>query len=340
MVSFFFYPKTIALIGATSNPKKFGNAVTINLLRNKNLSSQIFLVSQKSQEIAGLKPYKSVLDIPKDIDIAIILVPAKVIVNVIDQCLEKKVKGIIIITAGFGEIDDKGKKKEQEIALKSINTGTRIIGPNCVGIQNLDIGLNASFIQTAPKGSISMISQSGSFGCASFYAMERGHIGCSKFANIGNAIDVSFNEILEYFKTDQNTHIISIYMETIENGREFLTILKDIIGLKPIVILKGGRTDFGMKAASSHTGSLASNYKMFQTSLKQTGVVLCENVKSLTFKYYDHEGTEFDMWNSDDEEFGYATPSAIGIKLELGIGSDSKLFETMVTLPVNRMKKE
>jgi acyl-CoA synthetase (NDP forming) len=290
LLSFFFYPKTIAVIGATSNPKKFGNAVTINLLANKNLSGQIFLVSQSSQEIAGLKTFKSILEIQKDIDIAIILVPAKVIDNVIDQCLEKKVKGIIIISAGFGEIDDKGKIKEHEIALKCDKTGTRIIGPNCVGLQNLDIGLNASFIQTAPKGNISMISQSGSFGCASFYAMERGQIGCSKFANIGNAIDVSFNEILEYFKNDQSTQIISIYMETIENGRGFLNILKNMIEIKPIVVLKGGRTDLGMKAASSHTGSLASNYKMFKTSLKQTGVVLCENVNDFitalkTFSY-------------------------------------------------------
>ena len=278
MVSFFFYPKTIAVIGATDNPKKFGNAVTVNLLNNKNLRSQVFLVSQKGQKIAGLRTYKSILEIQRNGDIAIILVPAKVIDEVIDQCLKKKVKGIIIITAGFGEIDEEGKKKEQEIALKSDNTGIRIIGPNCVGLQNLDIGLNASFIQTAPIGHISMISQSGSFGCASFYAMEREHIGCSKFANIGNSIDVSFNEILEYFKTDQNTRIISIYMETIENGREFLKILKEIIAMKPIVVLKGGRTDFGMKAASSHTGSIATNYKMFQTSLKQTGVVLCEDV--------------------------------------------------------------
>lgn len=278
MVSFFFYPKTIAVIGATNNPKKFGNAVTVNLLNNKNLKTQVFLVSQKGQEIGGLRTYKSILEIQREIDIAIILVPAKVIDDVIDQCLKKKVKGIIIITAGFGEIDEEGKKKEQEMTLKSDNSGIRIIGPNCVGLQNLDIGLNASFIQTAPIGNISMISQSGSFGCASFYAMEREYIGCSKFANIGNGIDVSFNEILEFFKTDQNTRIISIYMETIENGKEFVKILKDIIRIKPIVVLKGGRTNYGMRAASSHTGSIATNYKMFQTSLKQTGAVLCENV--------------------------------------------------------------
>jgi acyl-CoA synthetase (NDP forming) len=277
MVSFFFFPKTIAVIGATSNPKKFGNAVTINILQNESLQSEIFLVSHKSQEIMGLKCHKSILEIPKDIDIAIILVPARVIDNVIDHCIEKKVKGIIVVTAGFGEINEEGKKKEYEIYTKCREAGIRIMGPNCVGIQNLDIGLNASFIQTAPPGHISMISQSGSFGCASFYAMEREYIGCSKFANIGNNIDVSFNDILEFFSSDQNTQIICIYMETLENGKKFLNAAKKIVIGKPIVVLKGGRTSLGMQAASSHTGSIATNYKMLKTSLKQAGAVLCEN---------------------------------------------------------------
>ena len=290
MVSFFFYPKAIAVIGATNNPKKFGNAVTINILKNKNLQTKVYLVSRKTQEIAGLNCNKSILDIEEEIDVAIILVPAKVINQVIDECIEKKVKGIIIITAGFGEINEEGKKREKEIALRCNEAGIRIMGPNCVGIQNLDIDLNASFIQTAPTGYISMISQSGSFGCASFYAMEREYIGCSKFANIGNNVDVSFNEILNFYNKDENTRIICIYMETIENGKDFLKTLKEIVYIKPIVVLKGGRTNFGMRAASSHTGSIATDYKMLKTSVNQAGAVLTENVTDFitalkTFSY-------------------------------------------------------
>ena len=277
MVSFFFNPKTIAVIGATSNPKKFGNAVTVNLLKNPSLQSELFLVSRNSQEISGVKCYKSILEIPTDIDVAIILVPAKVIDEVIDQCIKKNVKGVIIITAGFGEINKEGKKKEIEIAQRCNNAGIRVMGPNCVGIQNLDTGLNASFIQTAPLGNTGMVSQSGSFGCAIFYAMEREYIGCSKFANIGNGIDVSFSEILEFLKNDEKTQIICVYIETIENGRKFLETVRDITPIKPIVLLKGGRTNLGMKAASSHTGSIATNYKMLKASLKQSGTVLCES---------------------------------------------------------------
>lgn len=278
MVKLFFKPKTIAVIGATANPKKFGNAVTINILRNKNLESELFLITHKSTEIMGLKCYRSVIDVPKDVDLAIILVPAKYVEDVVDKCIEKRVKRIIIVTAGFGEIDEKGKVVEHQIAKKCREAGIRVMGPNCVGIQNLDIALNASFIQTAPQGNISLISQSGSFGCASFYAMEKENLGCSKFANVGNNIDVSFSEILEYFNEDVNTHIICIYMETISDGRTFLNTLKKILPNKPIIILKGGRSPKGMKAASSHTGSMVSNYKMLKTSIKQAGAILCENV--------------------------------------------------------------
>ena len=277
MISLFFSPKTIAVIGATANPKKFGNAVTINILQNKDLACELYLITQNTKEILGIKCYKSILNVQKEIDLAIILVRARVVDSVIDECIEKHVKCVIIITAGFGEINQEGKRAEDLIAKKCKKAGIRVMGPNCVGIQNLDIGLNASFIQAAPRGNISMISQSGSFSCASFYAMDRENIGCSKFANIGNNIDVSFDEILDFYKEDANTKIICIYMETVEEGRKLLNTLKTIVPIKPIIILKGGRTSTGMKAASSHTGSIATNYKMLKTSIQQAGATLCEN---------------------------------------------------------------
>jgi len=278
MLSVFFYPKSIAIIGATGDPKKFGNAVTTNILNNKNLMSRVYLVSHGSKEIEGLKTYNSILDITDDIDISIILVPANVVESVIDQCIEKKVKGIIIVTSGFGEINEEGKRKEKKIVDKCREAGIRVIGPNCVGIQNADIGLNASFIQTPPQGEISMVSQSGSFGCAVFYQMERESIGCSKFANIGNGVDVSFDDFLSFFKHDANTKIICVYIETLTNGRRFYEKLREITPIKPVIVLKGGKTATGMLAAQSHTGSIASNYKILKTAITQAGAILCENV--------------------------------------------------------------
>ena len=197
---------------------------------------------------------------------------------IIDECIEKKVKGIIIVTAGFGEIDEEGKQIEKKLSQKCKNAGIRVMGPNCVGIQNNEINLNASFIQMAPKGNISMISQSGSFACALFYAMEKENLGCSKFANIGNDIDVSFIDILKYYNEDEMSKIICIYMETIDSGKQFCKNINDMILNKPVVILKGGKTNYGMKAASSHTGALASNYKMLKTAVRQAGAILCEEI--------------------------------------------------------------
>ena len=278
MLSVFFYPESIAIIGATSDPKKFGNAVTTNILKNKDLTSKVYLVSHGSKEIEGIKTYNSILDITAEIDIAIILVPANFVESVVDQCIEKKIKGIIIVTSGFGERDEQGKVKERIIVNKCKEAGIRVIGPNCVGIQNADIGLNASFIQTPPHGEISMISQSGSFGCAVFYQMERDVIGCSKFANIGNGVDISFDDLLSFFTYDENTKIICIYLETISNGRRFYEKLKQITHIKPVIVLKGGKTATGMLAAQSHTGSIASNYKILKTAMIQAGAVMCENV--------------------------------------------------------------
>lgn len=278
MISKFFFPKTIAIIGATADQKKFGNAVTMNILENESLESEVFLVSHGSKEICGISTYESILDVDNDIEIALILVPAKHVESVIDDCIQKKVKGIIIVTAGFGEINQKGKELEKKIALKCRSAGIRVMGPNCVGIINRDINLNASFIQMPPKGHISMISQSGSFGCACFYKMENHNFGISKFVNLGNKIDISFGDILPFFTRDKKTEIIAIYMEEIIEGRKFLEIIREVNQKKPIVILKGGKTKKGREAASSHTGSIATNYKLLNTAIHQAGVILCENI--------------------------------------------------------------
>jgi acetyl-CoA synthetase (ADP-forming) len=277
MIDYFFYPKSIAIIGATANPKKFGNAVTLNILKNKHPNIDLFLISQNRNEILGIKCYASILDVPQAIDLAIILVPARIIQSVIDDCVKKCVKGIIIITAGFSEINEEGRKDEEIITRKCQEAGIRVMGPNCVGIQNIDLNLNASFIQTAPLGNISIISQSGSFGCATFYALEQEGLGISKFANIGNNIDVSFVDVLDFFSHDTNSKIIGMYMETIKHGKDFFNKLREIVQYKPLILLKGGRTSIGMKAASSHTGSIASNYKILKVAINQTGALLCEN---------------------------------------------------------------
>ncbi len=290
MPHLFFFPKSIALIGATENPKKFGNAVTKNLVENPNLQVELYPVSRSASSIMGIKAYPSVEEIPVAIDLAIILVPAKVVPLVVDQCIKVHVKRIIIVTAGFGEVTKEGKEIERQMAEKCRAAGIRLIGPNCVGIQNMKLGMNASFIQSPLLGNVSMVSQSGSFGCAVIDGMRWNNLGLSKFANIGNAADISFDEILDYFGTDDDTAVISIYSEAINDGKSFYRKLVEIAPKKPVVVLKGGRTSAGMAAAGSHTGSIASNYRILKTAVEQAGGVMCEKMEDYitalkTFSY-------------------------------------------------------
>ncbi|MHA1452900.1 MAG: acetate--CoA ligase family protein [Promethearchaeota archaeon] len=282
MSSIFFNPKKVAIIGATAHPRKFGNVVTKNILMNQDRDYEIFLVSLKKQPINGLEPYQSILDIPGDIDVAIILVPARAVEEVVDNCIQKTVKGIIIVTGGFGEINEDGKALERRIAAKCKKAGIRVIGPNCVGIQNLDIGLNASFILEPPKGDVGFITQSGSFGAAVLYAMKDANLGCSKFANLGNMIDVSYSEVLEFYNQDPSTKIICMYLESVSNGREFFSCIKKVIPNKPILVVKGGRTETGMSAVSSHTGSLSTNYNLLKSAVEQAGGYMIEYIADYT----------------------------------------------------------
>ncbi len=278
MVEQFFYPKSNAVIGATADPRKFGNAVTINLLENKNLESEIFPVNPKADTICGLKSYPTIVDIEKEVDLAILLVPAKAVPIVIDQCIEKKVKRIIVVSAGFAEINEEGRKIEQKMVKKAKDANIRVIGPNCVGLMNLDIGMNASFVLTPLKGTTSIVSQSGSFAAACLYEMWWQGLGFSKFANLGNMADVNLTDLLDYFKNDNSTSVVCVYLENVVDGRAFYIKMKEVAKEKPTVILKGGRTSAGMKSASSHTGSMATDYTSLKAAIKQSGATLCESL--------------------------------------------------------------
>ncbi|MCE7741702.1 MAG: acetyl-CoA synthetase [Candidatus Heimdallarchaeota archaeon] len=278
MVKEFFYPKTIAVIGATADSKKFGNAVTVNLLENEQLESELFPINPKSTEILGLKSYASILEVEKEVDLAIVLVPSKAVPIVVDQCIEKNVKRIIIVSAGFGEINEEGKKLEQAMTSKALKKDIRIIGPNCVGIMNVDTGMNASFILSPPKGNVSMVTQSGSFGAACLYEMQDQGLGFSKFANLGNMSDINLTDLLGFYLEDANSEVVCIYLENVIDGRKFYEILKKVANKKPTIILKGGRTAYGASAAASHTGSIATDYSSLKAAIKQSGATLCENL--------------------------------------------------------------
>ncbi len=265
--SMFFNPASIAIVGATDDPKKFGHEVTKNIVSSLKDSSKhvdIFPINPKKSEVMGLKSYRNLREIGKPIDLVIVLVPKKAVKPVVEDAIANRVKGIIIVTAGFGEYSEEGKREEQYLAKLARDNNARIIGPNCVGIINTNIPINASFIITPPPGKIAVISQSGSMAAAIIY----GGIPLGYFANIGNQADISETEILEYFLSLDEVSVVGMYLETLKDPIRFYHTLKN--SSKPIVVFKTGRTEQGAKSASSHTGSIATSHVAFTAAIKQT----------------------------------------------------------------------
>ena len=262
----FFNPKTIAIIGA-SEAFKFGYGPTHYLL---NSNFKTYPVNLTKNEIFGHKAYKNVKDIPDDIDLALIIVGNDNVLQAVKDCVEKRVKGIIIETAGFAETGiDKYIKIQKEIEQIAKHSKVRIIGPNCVGVTNFINGFTTSEVDVNKivKGNISIIAQSGVLGNVVIDWAISEKIGFSKAITLGNKVDIDEIDMLEYLQEDPDTTVITIYLEDVRRGKEFLSVLKKIT--KPIIVLKNGRSESGAIAIRSHTASIAGNDRIFDAILKQ-----------------------------------------------------------------------
>lgn len=226
MLDYFFNPKGIAVIGASNDPKKLGYEVFKNLKEYKK--GKVYPVNIKEEEVQGVKAYKSVKDIPDEIDLAIIVVPKRFVKDTLIQCGEKGVKGVVIITAGFGETGEEGKREEKELVEIAHKYGMRIIGPNCVGIMNTHVDLNATFITVAKKGNVAFISQSGALGAGIVYKTIKEDIGFSKFISVGNMADVDFAELMEYLADTEEDKAIALYIEGVRNGKNSWKLQREL----------------------------------------------------------------------------------------------------------------
>ncbi len=277
----FFHPKSVAVIGASAKPGKVGNGVLVNLLYGSNdqkerkfgFQGKIYPVNPGETEMLGLTAYHSVSQVPGDIDLACILVPAKFVPQALDECGAKGIKSAIIISAGFSEVGEEGKKLEAEVVRIARSYGMRVMGPNCLGILSLHENLNASFApRMPPKGPISFISQSGALCTAVIPYAHEEFIGFSNFVSIGNKCDIDDADLLEYFAEDPNTRCIGLYIESVKDGRKFHDMLSKVARKKPVVVLKSGRTTSGVSAAQSHTGSIAGFDHAYDAAFTQAGV--------------------------------------------------------------------
>jgi len=273
-----FNPKNIAVIGASSKPNSVGNVIFKNVL---NYNKKVYGINIKQEIISRHKTYKSIKDVPeKQIDLVIIAVPQRFVINVLKESAFKKVKFAIIISAGFKEIGN--IKDENEIIQIAKLNNIRIIGPNVLGILDLHSKLDCLFLpeeelKRPKKGNISIISQSGTIGSAILDMLNRNNLGLSKFISYGNASDINESDLLEYLLKDKNTKYILIYAEEIKNGEKFFKIAKK--AKKKIIILKSGLSKKGQEAVMSHTGALAGNLKIYDGIFKQLGVIHANSVK-------------------------------------------------------------
>ncbi|NGX46456.1 MAG: Succinyl-CoA ligase [ADP-forming] subunit alpha, partial [Chlamydiae bacterium] len=277
----FFEPKSIAVIGATTSPRSVGNTLMNNLVSGR-FKGNIYPINPKYPELMGHQCFSSVEEIPGDVDLAVIITPAKTVAALIDQCVKKKIKNAIIISAGFKELGPEGLALENDLLERARKGNMRIVGPNCLGIMNPLIQFNATFAATmARKGSIAFISQSGAMCTAVLDWSLKQKVGFSAFVSIGSMADVNWGDLIDYLGNDPNTSSILIYMETIGDAKAFLSAARAVVLSKPIIVIKAGRTEAAAKAAASHTGSLAGSDEVFDAAMRRVGVLRVDTIGEL-----------------------------------------------------------
>jgi acyl-CoA synthetase (NDP forming) len=267
-----FKPKSIAIIGASDRPGKWGYVMVERPLKTGFVGT-IYPVNPNQRHVLGLKACRSVLDIPGDVDLAVIVAPAATTPGLMKECVAKGVKGAVVISAGFAEAGKEGKALQEELSRTAREGGIRFVGPNCMGIWSAEGRLNLSFDQAPKPGAIAFVSQSGTFGgYLSEIASAKGY-GLSKFISIGNQADITASEYLEYLASDNDTKVIVFYMEGFKDGRRFFQLSREVIKEKPIIIYKGGSTTAGSRATLSHTASLAGSEDVFKSMCRQVGII-------------------------------------------------------------------
>ena len=293
----FFWPKAVALVGASREPSSIGSRILEALVSNR-FQGPVYPVNPKATVVGCIRAYPSVRDLPDAVDLAIIAVPRDAVPAVVDDCAVRGVRALVVITAGYSETSSPdpsssppggegtmdGKEMQSRLVEKVRGYGMRLIGPNCMGLLNTDptVRLNASFSPVfPPSGRVAMSSQSGALGLAILAAAQRFQLGLSTFVSVGNKADVSGNDLLQYWEEDVGTDVILLYLESFGNPRRFARIARRISLRKPIVAIKSGRTQVGSRAAGSHTAALAANDAVVDALFRQTGVIRAETLEEM-----------------------------------------------------------
>lgn len=283
MLEFFFEPKSVAVIGASSSPAKLGHAVLKNLVEGGyGRVGKIFPINPGAGEILGFTAFPSVLEVDEDIDLAVIVIPYQHVPEALQVCGQKRIPAAIVISAGFREAGPEGLERELELMRIAHEYNIRLIGPNCLGVIDTFTPMNASFAAgSPPQGPMAFMSQSGALGTAVLDIALAGRLGLSKFVSLGNKADISEIDLLLAWENDPNSRVIMMYTEGLPNGQEFLRVARQVTRHKPVVAIKSGVTQSGSRAVSSHTGSLAGSEQAYQAAFRQTGILRAESMEAL-----------------------------------------------------------
>ncbi|MEM5812094.1 MAG: CoA-binding protein [Candidatus Aenigmatarchaeota archaeon] len=282
-LDYFFNPKSVAIIGASRDPKKIGHVIFRNFVEGK-FSGKIFPINPNAEELFGHKCHPTVLEVGEKIDLAVITVPAPIVPNVLEECGKKKIPAAIIISGGFKEIGNTELENEVSRILKKYRM--RAIGPNCIGVYDPYSNVDTFFLpryklERPGCGKIAFISQSGALGSVILDWMAMKGYKISKFISYGNATDVDEADLIEYLAQDRETEVICAYFEGVKEGRKFYEIARKVSHKKPIIVLKGGTTEEGTEAVASHTGSLAGTSEIYSTAFRQAGLIQATDLEQV-----------------------------------------------------------
>ncbi len=278
-----FAPSSVAVIGATSRPGTVGRTVLENLLRD-TFRGKVYAVNAKHDEVLGLKTYKSIRDIPHPVDLAVVATPATTVTQIITECVDAGAKSAVVISAGFKERGVEGAALEQQIKEQLKRSTLRLIGPNCLGIMNPTIGLNATFAKDPPQaGNVAFLSQSGALLSAILDWSHREQVGFSAIVSTGSMLDVGWGDLIYYFGDDPHTKSILLYMESVGDARSFLSAAREVALTKPIIVIKAGRSEAASRAAASHTGALTGSDEVLDAAFRRSGVLRVHNIADLFY---------------------------------------------------------
>jgi acyl-CoA synthetase (NDP forming) len=276
-----FNPKSIAVVGATETMLKWGSFIISNILEG-GFKGPVYPISTSHQSVYGVKAYASLRDISEPIDLVFVATPASTVISILEQCVEKNVHAVVVISSGFSEAGAEGAVLEKQVAAFAREHSIHLAGPNTMGMANVAISLFATGGHPRPTpGTISIIAQSGNVGNQIMLWAELQGIGIGKFVGSGNEAVLKVEDYLEYFHHDPNTSVVLLYLEGVDDGRKFFEIARRVSLRKPVIALKAGRTEGGSRAAASHTGAMASSFRLFESVMRQSGVMMATNSTEL-----------------------------------------------------------